>query len=60
MKKRYPKIIDGLMGKHTQFEVDGKTRRELIAQKKTVVLERRKQYEDWWNESVKVNRGKRK
>ncbi|MBI4547526.1 MAG: hypothetical protein HY707_06090 [Ignavibacteriae bacterium] len=119
MKKRYPKINDGLMGKlthailardgfkcvycglegselshwlhlsvdhllpkghanrenpefvvtacrfcngtrnRTLFDVNGKPRKELIDQKRPVVLERRKQYEDYWNQKVRTNRGKK-
>ncbi|MCH7997474.1 MAG: hypothetical protein IIB11_06860 [Chloroflexi bacterium] len=37
----------------TRFEVDGKTPIELVAQKRPRVLERRKEYEDFWKKEVK-------
>ena len=40
------------------FSVDGKTRAELIEQKKPLVLERRGEYQAFWEEQVKPSAGR--
>lgn len=38
----------------TKFEVDGKTPEQLVAQKRPLVLQRRAEYERFWNEHVRT------
>jgi hypothetical protein len=44
------------MHNRTKFELEGKTPTELLEQQKKLILEKRREFRDFWEENVRISR----